>query len=282
MLKKYTFKSNIPGPSVLFLGAIHGNETAGTTAISTAVQKFASGALIPLKGTVLFIPVCNPLAFEHNVRQIDENLNRVIRRWNNPTTCEQNLANELSAEIEAADIIVDLHSSHCPDDKPFIFNDYPDDHLACRLASAQNIEYIVEGWPQIYNDAPIKDYSTGNWAKTCGKTSLTVECGYHLSDTAVKTAYHVIMNTLLSLNVLEGYPSTPPTQKHILMDCFFIKSNPGRLAQPFKHLDSVLAGEILAFYDNGTSVVCPQDGFIMLPNPHALIGTEWFYLGHQK
>lgn len=282
MLKKYVFRSNRAGYNILFLGAIHGNEPAGTQAISTAVQKFASGALIPLKGTVSFIPVCNPLAFERNVRQIDENLNRVIRRWNNPTTYEQNLANELSAEIEVADIILDLHSSHCPDDKPFIFNDYPDDHMACRLSSVQNIEYVVEGWPQIYNAAPIKDYSTGSWAKICGKTCLTVECGYHLSDTAVKTAYHVIMNTLLSLDVLEGFSSALPKQKYIAMDGFFIKTGSGRLARPFKHLDPISAGELLAFYDNGTSVVCPQDGFIMLPNPNAAVGTEWFYLGHQK
>ena len=38
------------------------------------LEKFATKALTPLKGSVSFIPVCNPKAFDANVRQIDENL----------------------------------------------------------------------------------------------------------------------------------------------------------------------------------------------------------------
>ena len=61
ILKKYTFKSEKNGPSVLFLGAVHGNEPAGTKAIYMVLEKFASKALTPLKGSVSFIPVCNPV-----------------------------------------------------------------------------------------------------------------------------------------------------------------------------------------------------------------------------
>lgn len=282
MLKKYSFQSPLSGYHVLFLGAVHGNEPCGPQAMYKIIEKFACKALVPLRGSVSFIPLCNPLAFEGNVRQIDENLNRIIRKYDHPSTYEQKLANELVDHIAQADIIIDLHSTYCPATKPFIFSDYPDD-LATKLASAQNIEYIVEGWPEIYADSTsIQDFSTGNCAHQHGKTCLTVECGHHFADSSIQTAYYVMMNTLLTLNMLEGYPSAPIKQQYIVMDSIFIKAKSGKLARDFKHLDKVSQGEILAIYDDGTSVICPADSYVLLPKAEAPINSEWFYLGHLK
>ncbi len=281
MLKKYTFTSEHAGCNVLFLGAVHGNEQSGTRAIFKVIEKFASHALSPLKGSVSFIPVCNPQAFEKNIRQIDDNLNRVIKKHKFPATYEQQIANQLVDYIAEADIIIDLHSSHCPDDQAFIFNDYPDE-LADKLASVQNIQYIVEGWPEIYKNAPIQDFSTGNYAHQLGKTCLTIECGYHFSDTAEQTAYYVILSTLLALGMLNGYPSSSIKQTHISMHSFIIKEKEGKLARNFKHLDTISQGEILAVYTDGQSIISPLSGVIMLPNPEANINTEWFYIGQPE
>lgn len=280
MLKKYTFKSEKSGYNVLFLGAVHGNEPSGTKAIFKVVEKFASKALIPLKGSVSFIPVCNPQAFEQNVRQIDENLNRIIRRYDNPQTYEQKLANELDEHISQADIIIDLHSTSATDTKPFIFSDYPD-KLADKIAAAQNIQYIVEGWPQIYaGSTDIQDLSTGCCAHRYGKTCLTVECGHHFDETSIQNAYYTIISTLLVLGMVEGYPAAPVKQRYIMMDKMFIKEKDGTLAKPFKHLEPVAAGETLALYDDGTEIVCPSDSYILLPKAQAPVSSEWFYLGH--
>lgn len=280
MLKKYTFKSEKDGYDVLFLGAVHGNEPSGTKAIFKVVEKFASKSLVPLKGSVSFIPVCNPQAFDRNVRQIDENLNRIIQKYASPQTYEQKLADELDDHIAAADITIDLHSTSALDTKPFIFSDYPD-KLADKIAAAQNIKYIVEGWPQIYaGSSDIQDLSTGFCAHRHGKTCLTVECGHHFDETSIQNAYYVIMNTLLVLGMVEGYPSAPIKQQYIMMDKMFIKEKDGTLAKPFKHLEAVAAGEVLALYDDGTKIVCPADGYVLLPKAQAPVNSEWFYLGH--
>lgn len=279
MLKKYTFDSKISGPKILFLGAVHGNEPAGTKAIFKVIEKFFSHALSPLRGIIEFIPVCNPQAFEKNVRQIDENLNRVVKIWDNAASYEQKLGTELASYIKKSDIIIDLHSTHCPQDKPFIFNDY-NDNLADKLAAVQNIKYIIKGWPEIYANSPITDFSTGNCSHIYNKTCLTVECGWHNSPAAEKIAYDVIMNTLITLNIIEGTPTLPVFQSQIMMDCYFIKQQPGQFSRNFHHLDKVKKGEILAYYDNNQSIICPQDGFILLPYTEASINTEWFYLGH--
>ena len=279
ILKKYTFKSEQQGPNVLFLGAVHGNEPAGAKAIYMVLEKFASRALTPLKGTVSFIPVCNPGAFEQDVRQIDENLNRIIKKYDNPQTYEQQIANELVDHIKEADIIIDLHSTFCQLGEPFIFSDYPNE-TADKIASVQNIKYIIKGWPEIYaGSSSIQDYSTGACAQTYGKTCLTVECGHHYAQSTVQTAYYTIMSTLLCLNILDGYPSSPIKQEYIQMKSIFIKAKEGKLAKNFNHLDKVRAGEILAIYDDGTNETCPEDAYILLPKANAPINSEWFYLG---
>ncbi len=280
MLKKYTFKSDNKGPDILFLGAVHGNEPCGTQAIYKVVEKFASRALTPLRGTVSFIPVCNPMAFERNTRQIDENLNRIIRHYDTPQTYEQHLAIELSEHIAASDIIIDLHSTSAPSSEPFIFNDYQDE-LADKISSFQNIKYIIKGWPQIYaDDDTFQDLSTGNCAHIHGKTCLTVECGYNLDPISVQTAYYVIMNTLLNLKILEGYPSAPIKQHNIVMDKLYVKTKAGKLNKEFHNLEQIKQNEIIATYDDGSTIICPQDSYILLPKHHALINGEWFYLGH--
>ena len=279
ILKKYTFKSGSKGPNVLFLGAIHGNEPCGCKAIYMVMEKFASHALTPLKGSVSFIPVCNPDAFEKNVRQIDENLNRIIRKHDAPETYEQHIANELVEHINQSDIIIDLHSTHSPLSEPFIFSDYPNEQ-ADKISSALTIKYIIKGWPEIYSQSStVKDFSTGACAQTYGKTCLTIECGQHNSESAIQTAYYSIMSTLLCLNILQGYPSAPIKQEYITMNSICFKNKEGTLSKEFKHLDKVSKGEILATYDDGTTAICPYDAYILLPKPKANINSEWFYLG---
>ena len=279
ILKKYTFNSEKRGCNVLFLGAIHGNEPAGTKAIYKVVEKFATKALIPLCGSVSFIPVCNPKAFEKDIRQIDENLNRIIKKYNNPETYEQQIANELVEHISQADIIIDLHSTFCPLAEPFIFSDYPND-LADKISSALNIKYIIKGWPEIYSSiSSIQDLSTGACAQSFGKTCLTVECGHHYADETIQTAYYTIMNTLLCLKMLQGYPSAPVKQEYVMMDTVFIKAKEGKLSKDYNHLDKVTKGEILATYNDGSTEICPKDAYILLPKANASVKTEWFYLG---
>ena len=280
ILKKYTFESEKKGPSVLFLGAIHGNEPAGAKAIYMVLEKFASKALTPIQGSISFIPVCNPQAFEKDVRQIDENLNRIIKKYDTPQSYEQQIANELVDHIKEADIIIDLHSTFCPLGEPFIFSDYPN-KMADKISSALNIKYIIKGWPQIYaTSSTIQDLSTGACAESFGKTCLTIECGHHYAESTVQTAYYSIMSTLLCLNILHGYSSQPIKQEHVIMDSIVFKAKNGKLSKDYNHLDKVKAGEIIATYDDGSTEISPNDAYILLPKANAPVNCEWFYLGH--
>lgn len=282
MLEKHLINSPIHGVQLLILGAIHGNETAGTIACRRLLDELDNGLLQLLKGSLTIMPLCNPLAFEKKCRFIEENLNRVINIYEHPATYEQELANEIAPQIANADVILDLHSTHCPNDKPFAFLDYPD-AIAQQIITNLPIDYVLEGWPEIYALAEeINDYSTLRYAHDHGATGTTIECGYHFAHQAAEVAYQAIINTLQSLGMITGFSTPNKNQKNIVMKSYIIKEKAGRLSQNYSHLDAITQGETIAIYDDGEKLTASEDCYILIPNHEATIGTEWFYLGIDK
>ena len=67
-----------PGPKLIVLGAVHGNETCGTEAIQRTRQEIERGVLRIECGTLTMLPIANPLAYQLKRRHGDRNLNRNI------------------------------------------------------------------------------------------------------------------------------------------------------------------------------------------------------------
>ncbi|MBM4225484.1 MAG: succinylglutamate desuccinylase, partial [Gammaproteobacteria bacterium] len=74
-LRVYCQEGLAPGPRLLVLGAVHGNETCGTRAIERVLGGFERGARDLLRGSVTFVPITNPLAYRRGTRSGDRNLN---------------------------------------------------------------------------------------------------------------------------------------------------------------------------------------------------------------
>ena len=282
MINKFEFSAKEQGVNILILGAIHGNETAGPKAISRLIDEINGGKIELLKGSLVLVPVCNIEANKKDVRSIDENLNRVITEHSNPTTYEQKLANEICPLIKNCDIMLDLHSTHCEGDVPFAFCDYPSEKNK-KLIDVLPVKYVLEGWPQIYDgQGEINDFSTERYANKCGNIGTTLECGYHKADDAGNVAYKAIINMLNAFGVIATEESCFCEKIHILMKNYVTKKREGKLCKNFKHLDSIKKGELIARYDDGEELFAIDDGFILLPNLNAEIGTEWYYFGINK
>lgn len=277
MLENIIFKSFRPGSRLLVLGAVHGNEPAGTVACRKIAEELSAGKLNLLSGELTLLPVCNPCAAAQNTRQIEENLNRVIRSWEMPQSYEQELANEIAPRIAAADFTLDLHSTHCSGDQPLAFLDYSNP-LAETIVASLPVEYVLTGWPEIYAGTAIKDYSTLWWAHQNNRAAVTVECGYHFAPRAADLAYRIIISTMQTLGMISGTPAAVPQQK-INMTSYQLKEKDGHLAEDFQNLDNISRGQPLAVYDDGTIIAAPADGVIIMPNPLAAAGAEWYYLG---
>ena len=80
MVEKFLFEGAKEGKSLLLLGCVHGNEVAGEYALKRLVNEIKTGEIVIKKGKLTIVPVCNELANKKDVRQIDENLNRVMKK----------------------------------------------------------------------------------------------------------------------------------------------------------------------------------------------------------
>ena len=72
----YQIDSGQAGPKLMISGAVHGNEKAGPTALNKLIDLIESGVVTIDKGSLTIVPVCNPKAFEQDVRFVEYNLNR--------------------------------------------------------------------------------------------------------------------------------------------------------------------------------------------------------------
>ncbi len=281
MFKAYSFESSLKGPHILILGAVHGNEIAGTIAGKKLIDLFKTEKLTLKKGKITIIPVVNELAQQMDIRFVDENLNRVIKFHPTPSSHEQKIANQLISYINTADILLDLHSTHCEEDEAFAFIDYP---------TQENLDFLnfipvqtaLAGWPDIYKqNTDIDNFSTEEYAHQKGISALTVECGYHKAEKAIHLAEKTILNTLKHFGLIEGNEPSPCNKKIITLSSFIIKEKEGSLQKDFKHLDKIAKNEVIATYNTGEKLISPFDGVIIMPNHGAGLGAEWYYLGKE-
>lgn len=276
MLNKYVYETNIAGPHLLLLGAVHGNETAGSKAIEHLKEMLDNKKIVLKCGSLTMLPVCNPLAYEQGVRFVEKNLNRIIHRFEQPSCLEEEFADEVAQAILQNEYVLDLHSTHNAGEPPFAFLDYPGEQTR-RLVAAADVDYVICNWPEIYKNAPIDDYCTEYFAYISGKYAITLECGYHYDREAEEIARKSIYNVMSELGMID-YHFEAKEKNYLSLKEVVIKKRAGHLQKNYKHLDAVVKGEVIGLYDDGEKVVADCDGFILIPNHDAADGTEWFYL----
>jgi predicted deacylase len=102
------------GPRLWLSAVVHGPEATGTEVIRRVLRE----ALDPkkLRGSIIAVPVANPLAFQaasYDTPEDGYNLNRVFP--GNPNgTITQRLAHMLFQEVKRCDFVIDLHANAVP------------------------------------------------------------------------------------------------------------------------------------------------------------------------
>jgi predicted deacylase len=282
MITVFEFNALRPGPVILFLGAIHGNERCGATAIEKLVGELQSGTLPLLKGSVLCVPVANPRAFKKNVRYVEENLNRVFRPTRSPKTYEAKLANVLCTLVDRVDVLLDIHSISAKGDL-FLYLDYPT-AANKRFARGIGSKTAIVGWPELYDrlGKKVQSYSTTTYAAERGKETLLIECGQHASSSAARVAYAAIINTLRHYGLLAGRGRANSIAYIAVDTVFFRKSARERFVKEWRHLDKVTKGQSIFFDEKGRPIKASHDGYIIMPHKNAAVGEDWLYLGNEK
>ncbi len=271
MIHYVTFKSaKANGPRLLVFGSVHGNEICGPTAINQWIQRFQSGACVLEKGSVTFVPVCNPEAYAQNKRMIDVNLNRVYIKNSNPQKYEEKLAQELMGLIDAHDSLLDLHSVHRPS-QPFVFqdNDKPE---TVAMAAASGLKNIVVGWNNVF---PQGSFCSGcSYALSQGKPAIVVECGQHIEPNAIDVAERAIGNILVHFNLIAQEFATHTKPIYFVLEGFAKRAQGESLAKRWNGFDLIKKDEEIVV----GGAKAPRDSRILMCDPDAPVGEEWYYL----
>ncbi|WP_416340093.1 succinylglutamate desuccinylase/aspartoacylase family protein [Ottowia beijingensis] len=296
VLHWHTWAALAPGPALVVLGAVHGNEVCGAHAIVRAIDDLTHGRLRLLRGRLTLVPVANPLAFAQNTREGQRNLNRRFLPQPQPQDYEDRITRQLAPLLAQHDVLLDLHSFHTPGD-PFAMvgprdNSGPREPFArateeMALARALGAQQVVEGWLEVYDRAAglrgetpdDEGIGTNEYMRSQGGYAVTIECGQHEDPEAIDVATRAIHGALAHLE-LAHVPAPPrfagPAAR--LKDVVLRESPADRLAQDWHSFDAVQAGDVIAHRADGTPVAAPYDGCVLFPHPEAEVGQELFYL----
>lgn len=291
MIESVTYTGEQSGPSFLVLGAVHGNEKCGTIAIKRVIQEIESGQLKITCGKVTFVPICNPRAYEQDVRFTERNLNRYLVPMEKPDTYEAQLGNFLCPILAQCDVLLDIHS-YSVGGEAFVSVGRAD-KANFSFSKCLGTPTLMTGWEGAYA-------TTGRGAQTSDEeatgtteyalrhkatVAVTLECGQHKDEASPHIAYRAIHNALRYLGMTkEGQGEVAPDLKprHLCFTHVFYRDHDGSFPKPWRNFEFVKKDDVLGQYVDGTKVVSPADGYIIMPKANTPIGEEWFYLAVEK
>lgn len=281
----YQTNSSQKGPNLLVFGALHGNEPAGTAAINQIREKFSTGELHLLKGSISWVPIANPEGTKQNKRFIEEDLNRVFKDTEGVGSYEAGLANELGMLIKDADVFLDIHTTAAPG-PTCVFIDFPTEENIS-FAEALGMEYALTGWPKLYATNPrgLDSFDTTRYAFEHGKIGLIIECGQHQEPTAAPIAADAIHRALIHFGMIEVDlgPTLANETITIRMNRLEYKEDDAdTFTKVWNHLEPIPKNTLIATRASGEKIVATEDLIMLLPKHNATAGQEWFYLGAKE
>ena len=314
-LRSHTFNGLAPGPRLLVLGAVHGNEVCGSHGITQILAEIDSGTLTIERGSVTFVPITNPLAYQLKQRVGDRNLNRNMAPSAIPQDFEDRLDNVLCPLLEAHDVLLDLHSFHTggapfvmigPQNNRGTLEPFTHADEEMQLALHTGPYRIVEGWLDTYArgvkrraDAaaagssarsqslvinPNYGVGTTEYMRSRGGYAVTLECGQHEDPKGIEVAKYAIRQTLALLGITST-PLVPATGERVilrLVDVTDREDATDKFTREWRSFDAVKAGDVVGIRPSGVEVTAPADGFVVFPNPKAEVGQEWFYFAQRR
>ena len=309
-LRAHHFAGLAPGLRLIVLGAVHGNEVAGTRGIERVLAELDRGAWHVERGSLTLVPVANPLAYRQGTRHGERNLNRRLlpadlRVGEGPQLYEDRIANVLCPWLAAHDVLLDLHTFRSPG-QPFVLRGPADNDGALepfahaadedRLAAHLGPTRIVDGWMPAYAQGaarrrarggpdadPTYGIGTTEYMRSRGGWGVTLECGQHDDPAAPQVAWRAIRQAVacLGLAQLPDFRPAPPAEAFECLSLVTVidrERADDRFVRDWTSFDALRGGELIATRHDGTPVVADHDGRIVFPDPGALPGREWFYL----
>jgi succinylglutamate desuccinylase len=270
-----------PGPTLIVIGAIHGNEPAGVEALESVVRRISEDRLL-LRGDFIAL-VGNLEALESGARYIDFDLNR---HWSQaslaslegpepPMGSEDRERRELYREVAQAfaaargeTALLDLHTTS-GEGKPFaVFADTLKSRSFARkfpVPSILGFEENLEG-------------TLADYVALDGHVAVAFEGGQHADPASVTNLAAIVWIALAELGMVDSAAArtdeerrrlrrstegVPPilevTYRHAIVPEDRFRMRPG-----FRSFERVASGQVIAD-DAAGRVAVPADGFLLMP-----------------
>ncbi|QSW97748.1 succinylglutamate desuccinylase/aspartoacylase family protein [Haloterrigena alkaliphila] len=209
----HTYRGDDDGPTLYVQAAQHGREINGTETLRRFHERLP---LEELSGTIVTVPVANPLTFDlvsyitpEEFDSVNPNMNRIWPGDENGSLHQQ-MAARLWAEIRRADAIVDLHTGS-PDMLPHVVYREGDERSRA-LAEAFGTDLLLS--EQADEDAPDEWHRRGFSGKLRvvaaeeGIPSITPELAHNkqILEYAVEEGVDGLLGVCRYLGLLPGEP----------------------------------------------------------------------------
>ncbi|WP_063588654.1 succinylglutamate desuccinylase/aspartoacylase domain-containing protein [Achromobacter ruhlandii] len=280
----HRFESGKPGPHVLVNALTHGNEICGMVAATHLLDT----GVRPKIGT-LTVSFANIEAYEafdidnpYENRQLVHNLNRIWSpQWldGDEQSPELRRARELRPVLDAADYVLDIHSTRAPV-QPFWV--YPEMDRNTALAAAVGAPAVQLVMPAgRFPGTGVLNYGRHGDPASDSGGALVVECGQHFAQSAALLATDVTLRFLAHLGLIDAPANSAPAapaQPFRLLEVHMVKSEDFTFTRPLLGFEVFNKGELIAI-NAGEEIRSPCDNCtIFMPTRMPIVGREAVYL----
>lgn len=291
----HRFDSGRAGPRVLVTALVHGNEICGAIALDWLLRE----GFRPAAG-VLTLAFCNVEAYRHfdpaapgESRYMDEDFNRV---WSadrldaagrDGDSIELRRARELRPVVDAADLMLDIHSMQHKNPALIISGPH---EKGRRLAREVGFPALVVSDEGHASGRRMRDYA-GFGEPGDSRNSLLVECGQHWETASEAVAKETLVRFLRHVGMADAAwgarhltAAAPAPQRVIeVTHAVTIKSEHFEFASDYRGLEVIAKrGSILA-HDGGEPVTTPYDDCVLImPSRRLVQGQTAVRLGRYR
>jgi predicted deacylase len=278
----HVLDSGKPGPSVMIQALTHGNEFCGAIAVKKLLDE--KPGISKGKLTLAFANVAAFARFDRDdpdrARYIDEDYNRV---WGDDVllgtrdSAELRRARELRPFVDAADLLLDLHSMHEPC-RPIMVCAKSEKSVALARRMGAPADLLLDtGHP-----AGLRMMERGAFSDPASpRAAVLIECGQHWAKSSVDVAIDTCNRFLSVTGLLERRFSSVNQKVIRVTEPVVAKTMGFRFASPWKGLEVVKKAGSLVATDDGKEWRTPYDDCIMvMPSVrHLKPGTTMVRLG---
>ena len=277
----HVLHTGVPGPSLLVLGGVHGNEINGVEIVRRSIEESIYDSVTC--GTVILVPLLNVYGFINFTRDLADgkDVNRSFPGHMNGSLASR-VARIITKKIlPYVDVAIDFHTGG---DARYNFPQiryYKNDQIATILAHSSGMKYLIE--------QPLITNSFRRAAADMKIPALVYEGGesIRLDKLSITSGIQVIKNLLIKLHMTKESKLFQSEEQWIIHKDKWVRAEePGIFIWSKKSGDFLEKGEKMGeikepFGNKSTVVIAPYEGHIIGHNNASVVslGDALFHVG---